>query len=64
MKRKKQIKARIREIEKGVEFERGRLSVVNQQAQDVDLSKSISASIREKEAVAAGLRWALDNTNN
>jgi hypothetical protein len=47
MKRKKQIKARIKEIEKGVEFERGRLSIVN-----------------EKEAVAAGLRWALDNTNN
>lgn len=56
MKSKSELKQRIREIEKGIEFERGRLSVIDEQGKDVDASKAGRAKIREMEAVAAAFR--------
>lgn len=56
---KGQIKARIREVEVNIEFERGRLSMVDEQAKDVEASKAINRKIREMQAALATFKEVL-----
>lgn len=61
MRSRRQIKNRIREVEKDIRFEEGRLSVHMEQQREegVDTCKAIQATIRQMNAVVATLKEVL-----